>query len=163
MRAAITGHVVISTIHTNDAVGTIERLRDIGVEPYLIASSLRGIISQRLVRRICPKCRKPYTPTAEELEDLGIPAAEDLQFFRGEGCSNCFGTGYRGRTGVFELLTVTRDIRRMISEGATRDAIETALKDPKSGFVSLHDNAVRLVREGVTTSEELLRVISGDE
>ncbi|MBR5741012.1 MAG: type II/IV secretion system protein, partial [Firmicutes bacterium] len=163
MRAAITGHVVISTVHTNDAVGTIERLRDIGVEPYLIASSLRGIISQRLVRRICPKCRKAYTPTPEEFEDLNMKPEAGVQFYRGEGCSNCFGTGYRGRIGVFELLTITRDIRRMISEGATRDAIETALKDPKSGFVSLHDNAIRLVREGVTTSEEILRVISGDE
>jgi len=163
MRAAITGHVVISTIHTNDAVGTIERLRDIGVEPYIIASSLRGIISQRLVRRICPKCRTAYTPTAEELDDLNLKPEEGLQFYRGEGCSNCFGTGYRGRTGVFELLNITRDIRRMISEGETRDAIETALKSPESGFVSLHDNALRLVREGVTTSEEILRVISGEE
>ena len=163
MRAAITGHVVISTIHTNDAVGTIERLRDIGVEPYLIASSLRGIISQRLVRRICPKCRKAYTPTPEELEDLNMKPEAGLELYRGEGCSNCFGTGYRGRTGVFELLNITRDIRRMISEGETRDAIETALKRPESGFVSLHDNALRLVREGVTTTEEILRVISGDE
>lgn len=111
MRAAITGHVVLSTIHTNDAVGTIERLQDIGVEPYLISSALKGVISQRLVRRICPQCKQAYTPSPEELDDLGMKYEEGLKFFRGKGCPNCFNTGYRGRIAVFEILPNNRKVR----------------------------------------------------
>ncbi len=163
MRSAITGHIVISTIHTNDAVGVIERLEDIGVEPYLVASALRGVISQRLVRRICPRCRKAYTPDDNELAELGLPPQEGLQFYRGEGCPDCFDTGYRGRIAVFEMLEITAKVRRMIADGANRLEIEAELKKPDSGFVSLRDNALRLVREGVTTSSELLRVISEED
>jgi len=163
MRSAITGHVVISTIHTNDAVGVIERLEDIGVEPYLVASALRGVISQRLVRRICPRCRKAYTPDDSELAELGLPANSSEQFYRGEGCPDCFDTGYRGRIAVFEMLEITPKVRRMIADGVSRLEIEAELKKPDSGFVSLHDNAMRLVREGVTSSSELLRVISEED
>ena len=116
MRSAITGHVVISTIHTNDAVGTIERLEDIGVEPYLVSSALRGVISQRLVRRICPRCRTAYTPDEDELADLGLPNEEGVQFYKGAGCPECFDTGYRGRIAVFEMLIITGRVRRMIAE-----------------------------------------------
>ena len=163
MRSAITGHVVISTIHTNDAVGTIERLEDIGVEPYLVSSALRGVISQRLVRRICPRCRTAYTPDEDELADLGLPNEEGVQFYKGAGCPECFDTGYRGRIAVFEMLIITGRVRRMIAEGASRGEIEAELKKPESGFVSLRENALRLVREGVTTSSELLRVISEED
>jgi type IV pilus assembly protein PilB len=163
MRSAITGHVVISTIHTNDAVGTIERLEDIGVEPYLVSSALRGVISQRLVRRICPRCRTAYTPDEDELADLGLPNEEGVQFYKGAGCPECFDTGYRGRIAVFEMLIITGRVRRMIAEGASRGEIEAELKKPESGFVSLRENALRLVREGITTSSELLRVISEDD
>lgn len=160
MRAAITGHVVLSTIHTNDAVGTIERLKDIGVETYLIASALRGVISQRLVRRICPNCRAAYTPTAEELAELQMPAAPGLQFYRGKGCPHCFNTGYRGRIAVFELLPVTAQVRALIEAGANRLELQKVIMAPGSGFVSLQTNALRLVREGVTTSSEILRVVN---
>ena len=163
MRSAITGHVVLSTIHTNDAVGTIERLQDIGVEPYLISSALRGIISQRLVRRICPNCRESYDPTDKELEDLGLPNASGLKFYKGVGCPQCFHTGYRGRVAVFEMLEVTSHVRGLISRRARREEIEEELKGPDSGFVSLRKNAVRLVLEGVTTGEEVLRVISEED
>jgi type IV pilus assembly protein PilB len=163
MRSAITGHVVLSTIHTNDAVGTIERLHDIGVEPYLIASALKGIISQRLVRRICPNCRRPYTPSEEELEDLGLHPEPGMQFYRGEGCPHCFNSGYKGRIAVFEMLPVNRAVREMISARAGRETIEQALKAPESGFVSLRENAIRLVKEGVTTCEEVLRVTNEDD
>ena len=163
MRAAITGHVVLSTIHTNDAVGTIERLEDIGVAPYLVASALRGVISQRLVRRICPKCRKAYTPDDEELSQMGLRPRAGLKFYRGEGCPECFNTGYRGRIAVFEMLIINSRVRRLISDGKSRDEIETELKRPDSGFVSLRENALRLVCEGVTTSEELMRVVSEDD
>lgn len=163
MRAAITGHVVLSTVHTNDAVGTVDRLKDIGVEPYLISSALRGVISQRLVRRICPKCRKPYTPTAEELDTLGLKAADGLVFYKGEGCPNCFDTGYRGRIAVFEMLPITRKVRTMIADGSSRAQIEEELKSPETGFVSLWANALRLVKEGITTSDEITRVINAED
>ena len=163
MRSAITGHIVLSTLHTNDAVGTIERLHNMGVETYLIASAMKGIISQRLVRRICPHCRKPYTPTEEELNDLGVERASGMQFFRGAGCPECFNTGYRGRVAVFEMLPVTSAIRALISRRASREEIERTLKSPESGFVSLRENALRLVREGVTTGEEVLRVINEED
>ena len=161
MRAAITGHVVLSTIHTNDAVGTIERLEDIGVEPYLIASALKGVVSQRLVRRICPKCREAYEATPEEQDLLGLP--KGMILYRGCGCPECFNTGYRGRTGVFEMLPITREVRRMIMDKQGRAAIENALKRPDSGYVSMWQNACRLAAEGNTTSEEILRVITEDD
>ncbi len=163
MRSAITGHVVLSTIHTNDAVGTIERLFDIGVEPYLVSSAMRGIISQRLVRRICPNCKEEYEPSEDELLELGMPAKSGMLFYRGKGCPNCFHTGYRGRTAVFEMLEITSKVRAMISRHANRDEIEAELKKPESGFVSLRKNALRLVLEGVTTGEEVLRVISEED
>ena len=159
MRSAITGHVVLSTIHTNDAVGSIDRLRDIGVEPYVIAGALKGVISQRLVRRVCPNCRESYIPSEEELEDLGIEMEPGLRFYRGTGCAHCYNTGYRGRTAVFEMLPITRAVRTLIYEQRGRDAIEEELKRPENGFVSLRDNALRLMREGVTTGEEVLRIV----
>ena len=163
MRAAVTGHVVLSTIHTNDAAGTIERLLDIGVEPYLIASALKGVISQRLVRRICPSCREAYSPSPEELRDMGLPASVPHMFYRGAGCPDCFDTGYRGRTAVFEILTVNREIRDLISAGGGRSAIEDVLAASGNDFVSLQENALRLVLEGVTTSEEVARVINAGD
>ena len=159
MRAAITGHIVLSTIHTNDAIGSIDRLRDIGVEPYIIASALRGVISQRLVRRICPKCRKAYTPTEEERHELGLDDEPDIQLYRGEGCPDCYNVGYRGRIAVFEMLPITPKVRTMIYEQRGRDAIEAELRQSE-GFVSLRDNAMRLLREGVTTGEEVLRIVN---
>ena len=165
MRAAITGHVVLSTVHTNDAVGTIERLIDIGVEPYLVASALRGVISQRLVRRLCPHCKEAYQPSAEELQDLGIADGAGMQFYRSKGCPKCFDTGYHGRIAVFEFLPVDRAIRTMISDGSARAQIEAYLKDAaqKTGFISLRDNGLRLLTEGVTSVEELLRVIAVED
>lgn len=159
MRAAITGHIVLSTIHTNDAVGTIERLEDIGVEPYLIATALRAVISQRLVRRICPKCKKSYEATDEEVRRLGLSTGHKHIFYRGEGCADCFNTGYRGRIGVFEILEITPEIRPLISGQAGRPAIEEELASDRSNFKTLQDNAVQLVKEGITTAEEVQRVI----
>ena len=163
MRAAITGHVVLSTIHTNDAVGTIERLEDIGVEPYLVASAMRGMVSQRLLRKICPNCKQAYTATEEELQDLDIPDEKGLTLYRGKGCPNCFNTGYRGRTAVVEVMTLNSRIRRLISERAPRSAIEEELHKPESGFISLRESAINLAREGVTTASEILRVVNDDD
>ncbi len=163
MRSAITGHVVLSTIHTNDAVGTIERLRDIGVAPYLISSAMKGIISQRLVRRICPHCREAYTPDEEELQSVGIAPEPGIQFYRGKGCPHCFNSGYMGRIAVFEMLLINHHMRQMIAAGYTREQIEAELSKPDSGFVSLQDNARRLVKEGITTTSEMLRVTAEED
>ncbi len=163
MRAAITGHVVLSTIHTNDAVGTIERLEDIGVEPYLVASAMRGMVSQRLLRKICPNCKQAYTATEEELRDLDIPDEVGLTLYRGKGCPNCFNTGFRGRTAVVEVMTLNSKLRRLIADGAPRAAIEDELHKPGSGFVSLRESAINLARQGVTTAGEILRVVNDDD
>ena len=162
MRSAITGHVVLSTIHTGDVIGTVERLIDMGVEPYLVASALKGVFSQRLVRRICPDCREAYRPSKEEQDELGIPYNPERVFYRGAGCPKCFDTGYRGRTGVFEILPFTTKVRRLIAEKQGRAAIETLMRDPSSGYTSLKDNAIKLVEAGVTTSDEVTRVIYED-
>jgi type IV pilus assembly protein PilB len=163
MRAAITGHIVLSTIHTNDAVGTIDRLRDIGCEPYLIAGALRGVISQRLVRRICPDCRQSYKPSAEDLREFGLPEDADETWYRGAGCPNCYNRGYRGRIAVFEMLPVDSRIRALIYAQAGRTVIEEELKRPETGFVSMQQNALRLMREGVTSAEEVRRVINEND
>ena len=162
MRAAITGHIVLSTIHTNDAVGTIDRLRDIGCEPYVIAAALKGVISQRLVRRICPDCRTAYKPGPEELREFNLPEDADETWYRGAGCQKCYNRGYRGRAAIFEMLPIDRKVRALIYEQAGRTAIEEELKRPENGFVSMEQNALRLIREGVTTSDEVRRVIHED-
>ena len=158
VRAAITGHLVISTLHTNDAVSTISRLVDIGVEPYMISSALRGVVSQRLVRKICPHCRKAYTPTEEEKRMVGIPENEDVTFYKGEGCQECGHTGYRGRRGVFEILTLDAALRREVANNASSEELtKTALEN---GFVTMKDNCRRLVLEGVTTVAEAAKAIN---
>lgn len=158
VRAAITGHLVISTLHTNDAVSTISRLVDIGVEPYMISSALRGVVSQRLVRKICPQCRKAYTPTEEEKRMVGIAENEDVTFYKGEGCQECGRTGYRGRRGVFEILTLDAALRREVANNASSEELtRTALEN---GFVTMKDNCRRLVLEGVTTVAEAAKAIN---
>lgn len=158
VRAAITGHLVISTLHTNDAVSTISRLVDIGVEPYMISSALRGVVSQRLVRKICPQCRKAYIPTEEEKRMVGIAENEDVTFYKGEGCQECGRTGYRGRRGVFEILTLDAALRREVANNASSEELtKTALED---GFVTMKDNCRRLVLEGVTTVAEAAKAIN---
>ena len=128
MRAAITGHLVLSTVHTNDALSTVERLKDIGVPNYLIAGALNGVISQRLVRTICPDCKQAYDPTAQELAELGLPADSKQKLFRGKGCPNCFGRGYRGRTAVFEMLVLSRRMRSAIAKGMDREDLREILR-----------------------------------
>ena len=164
MRSAITGHVVLSTIHTNDAVGTIERLEDIGVEPYLIATALRSVVSQRLVRRICPKCKESYTPDQEEVRRLKLDPQKEYTFYHGKGCADCFNTGYRGRIGVFEILEIDAGLQRLIAEHAERSTMEKELRKEGSSYTTLRENAIELVEQGITTSEEVQRVIyeSGD-
>ncbi|MBQ7614279.1 MAG: type II/IV secretion system protein [Butyrivibrio sp.] len=158
MRAALTGKLVLSTIHTNDAVGAVDRLVDIGVEPYLISATLRGVVSQRLVRRICPYCGEEYTPTAEDEEVIGVKIDPSVKFRRGRGCQQCFETGYSGRIAVFEIMMVNSQIRDLIYKRAGRSAIEAELSKPENHFVSLRDAAIKLVYEGVTTIDEVMRI-----
>jgi type IV pilus assembly protein PilB len=155
MRAAITGHLVLTTVHTNDAVMTINRLRDAGVAPFLIADALKGMVSQRLVRKICPDCREAYVPTEEERRLVGAEKGQIL--YRGKGCPHCFGTGYRGRTGIYEILFMNQKGRKAVLEGAARDELLEALKD--EDYQSMEDNCKELIRMGTTTVEEGLRVI----
>lgn len=157
MRAAITGHLVLSTLHTSDAISTLDRLSDIGVAPYITASALRGVIAQRLVRKICPHCKESYEPTDRELELLGMQRTPGLLFSRGKGCPHCFHTGFSGRTGVFEILLVDKDLRKAITERASRDEMELCLKKQK--FISIADRCRTLVRDGVTTAAEGSRTI----
>lgn len=159
MRAAMTGHLVLSTVHTNNAASSIDRLLDIGVEPYLVAGALRGIISQRLVRRICPHCKNAYSPSAEEQAALGL-APGDYTLYKGAGCGECFGTGFRGRVGVFEILSATPDIRRAI-HARSPEALESAME--ASDFRPIMENCRELVLSGVTSAEEILRVMGGSQ
>ncbi|WP_139651332.1 GspE/PulE family protein [Raoultibacter phocaeensis] len=161
-RAAITGHLVLSTVHTYDAASTIDRLIDIGVEPYLIASGVRGIISQRLVRCVCPHCREAYIPDPEEFEAIGMVYNSETRFYRGAGCPMCFNTGYRGRTGVFEILILDRDLRSRITGGATRAALQEAIESTGKHKSMLH-GLQRLVLEGTTTAEEARKTMTAME
>jgi general secretion pathway protein E len=155
-QAALTGHLVLSSIHANNAVGVIFRLLDLGVEPFLICSALAGTVAQRILRRICPHCRKPYEPAPEELaayqQEIGeMPA----HFYKGEGCNICVETGYLGRVAILEVLTVTEEIRRMLISGATADEIrKQAIKD---GMVPLMHDGMLKVKDGITTVSEVLR------
>lgn len=158
MRAALTGRFVMSTIHTNDAVGAIDRLEDIGVEPYLVSATLRGVISQRLVRRVCPYCGEEYEPKKDEVERIGLEWKPGLKFKFGKGCQHCFNTGYSGRIAVFEIMMITPEIRDLIYKKAGRKAIEDELHKPENGFVSLKEAGAMLVLEGVTTAYEVMRI-----
>lgn len=157
-RAAITGHLVLSTLHTNDSISAVHRLMDIGVEPYMISSALKGVISQRLVRKICPHCRDSYVPTDDEKRLLGISQAENIKLYRGEGCPECHHSGYMGRQAVFEILTLTKKMRHMISEGVSEEAL---LEEAETGdFRSMKEACKTLVLEGITTAGEALRAIN---
>lgn len=158
IRSAITGHLVLSTLHTNDAVAAVDRLLDIGVEPYLVANSLRGVISQRLVRKICPHCRKEYTITDRERAILNLPPDREIKVFRGEGCPECGHTGYHGRRAVFEIFMVSSKTGRMINE--RRNHAEITAQARKEGMTNMYENCLRLVSEGITTVDEAVRTIN---
>src|SRR5438132_6954781 len=159
IQASLTGHLVFSTLHTNDAPGAITRLQDMGVEGYLVASVLEAVLAQRLVRRICPACRVPDTPSKADLDALGIEAGPDT-LFRGKGCEECRGTGYRGRSGIYELFVLDEDARSLILKRAsTRDIRQHAVA---RGMVTLRMDGWKRACEGVTTVEEILRVTQED-
>jgi type IV pilus assembly protein PilB len=160
MQAAQTGHLVLSTLHTDDAPSTVTRLMDIGVEPYVIASAVVGVVAQRLVRRLCMQCRRQYTPPPEALRALNISEADagSLPFYRAVGCEQCNHTGYHGRIGIHEVMRVGDKVRRLIAQRAPEDAVrEAALA---SGMTSLGEDGLAKVKNGITTADELLRVVT---
>ena len=160
MQAAQTGHLVLSTLHTNDAPSSVERLADIGIEPYVSASALVGVIAQRLLRRLCMSCRLPSTPHAELLRVLSIPEdeAEGLRFYRAGGCVHCHQTGYKGRIGIYEIMSITDDMRRLISGRATGMDLRASAR--VAGMRTLVEDGLAKVKAGLTTPEELQRVVT---
>jgi type IV pilus assembly protein PilB len=161
VRAALTGHLVFSTLHTNDAPGAVTRLTDMGIEPFLLASSLEGVLAQRLVRKICPLCRERYHPAKNILQSLNnsIKLTEDMEFFHGKGCDNCNRSGMKGRMGIFEMLKVSDQMRQLIASRPTADDIKRAAKD----HLSMRHDGIEKILAGRTTPEEVLRVTHGME
>jgi len=163
IQSALTGHLVFSTLHTNDAPGAVARLLDLDLEPYLVASSLLAVLAQRLVRRICTKCRRAYEPSAAELRKWGLDG-EDIpggRLYRGEGCEQCMDTGYRERVGIFELLTATESVRELILTRARASSIRAAAL--AEGMGGLRADGIAKATAGVTTMEEVARVTGGEE
>jgi general secretion pathway protein E len=165
IQASLTGHLVFSTVHTNDAASAITRLVDMGVEPFLVASSLMAVMAQRLVRRVCQQCREPYRPTAEELKEVGltpeaVTRAGNPTIYRAKGCEVCAGTGYRGRTGIYELLMVDDDIRQLTLKNVDSSSIKRT--GVQKGMLTLLDDGARKVLAGETTLAEVLSVTQED-
>ncbi len=165
MQAALTGHLVFSTVHTNSAAATITRLVDMGIEPFLVSSTILGVLAQRLIRRVCPQCRKSYAPHPEQIRELGI-SADRIQkaggrFFTGRGCEYCRETGYRGRLGVHELLVMNEPVKSAVLESGDANFIQrSALKD---GMITMRRDGTSKVLRGLTTPEELLSITTDTE
>lgn len=156
VQASITGHLVVSTLHTNSAASTITRLADMGIEPYLIADATIGVIAQRLVRRLCPECKRQKKADAEELEMLQLEPDADVTIYEPCGCSRCEGTGFKGRIGVYEIMEVTQPLKTIISKGGTAEDIKNrALEE---GMNTLRMSATKYVLEGITSVQEMMRV-----
>lgn len=160
IKASLTGQLVLSTLHTNDAVSTITRLVDMGVEPFLVASSLILVAAQRLCRRICSNCKEPYSVSTSALKEVGLEVGKDGPFFHGRGCKSCNNTGYSGRMGTLETLTIDNEIRKMIIDRSSVDEIKRYAKD--KGMKVLRENALEKFVDGMTTLEEVLRITAGD-
>ena len=158
-RAAVTGHLVLSTIHTNDTAGAVTRLVDLGLQPFMVASALLGAVSIRLVRTLCPRCKEPYEATASNLDRLGAAGRKEgtITLWRGRGCPNCHNTGYHGRTGIYEVLEVNDTIRQLVISGSPDTAIRAAAVE--AGMRSIGEDGLKKVMEGRTTLEEVTRVI----
>ena len=163
INASLTGHLVFSTLHTNDAPSAITRLVDMGVKPFLVSSSIRAVLAQRLIRKICPDCKQPYTPTEAELRALNLLSANlsEARFSKGHGCDRCRGTGYRGRAGIFEIFVVDDEIRHLINEGVPVSKIRQRARD--LGMRVLREDGIRKVVSVMTTPEEVISATMGDK
>ena len=157
VQASLTGHMVFSTLHTNDAPSTITRMKDMGVPTFLITATVETILAQRLVRRICENCKEPYNPSKEVLDDLELTAEdlEGVQFYRGSGCETCNNTGYKGRVGLFELMIMNNELREMIMKNVSTDVLRDAARN--AGMVTLRDAGMKACYAGTTTPEEVIR------
>ena len=158
IQSALTGHLVFSTLHTNDASSAITRLIDMGIEPFLISSSINAILAQRLVRIICPQCKEGYTPEPAAIKKLGLDPEElaGKQVYRGRGCANCHHTGYKGRGGIFELLIMNQSMKHLVLDTADSNDIKT--QAVQNGMITLRQDGANKVLEGITTIEEVYRV-----
>jgi type II secretory ATPase GspE/PulE/Tfp pilus assembly ATPase PilB-like protein len=166
IQAALTGHLVFGTLHTNDAPSTISRLLDMGMESFLVSFAVIGVVAQRLVRNICPDCKEHYQPSQEILDQLALPVNEvaaqmgidldEIRFSRGRGCKFCFNTGYQGRSGIFEVLRITENIRRLIIDRAPADEIKKAAM--REGMKTLQQRGLEKILQGVSTVEEIKSV-----
>jgi len=163
VQAALTGHLVFSTLHTNDAPSAVTRLIDIGVKPFLVASATRAIMAQRLLRRVCSKCKEPYTPTDYEMKTLNLdPAAlAKTTIFKGRGCTECSRTGYRGRTGIYEIFFVDEEMRRLIYERVPSNVLRTQAR--ALGMRTLREDGVRKIMAGLSTPEEVISITASDQ
>ena len=163
VNASLTGHLVFSTLHTNDAPSAVTRMVDIGMKPFLVASSVRAIMAQRLVRAICSKCKEPYKPNAQDIRLLGDAAEQmtNAELFKGAGCDACAHTGYKGRKGIFEIFEINEEVQHLINRGVT--AAELRIKARELGMRTLREDGLRKVIGGMTTLEEVFRVTMGDE
>lgn len=155
IRAAITGHKVLSTIHTNDSASAIVRLTDMGIEPYLVSTALSGVVAQRLVRKICPKCRQAYSAEEYEKKILHCDVNDELTLYRGKGCATCNGTGYLGRVGIYEIMEITKELREAMQRNAGTEEIRRL--NIEHGIKTLKDACTDLVISGITTIDELIR------
>jgi len=160
IQAALTGHLVLATLHTNDAISAITRMEQMGAEPYMISDGLQGAVAQRLVRKICPYCKSTYYPLKEELEKIRPYLKESITFYKGRGCSHCDFTGYSGREMISEVFVVNEYISHLIAEG--KDKLEILRVAKEYGFVSMIEDGINKIKEGVTTIEEILRVVKSD-
>jgi type IV pilus assembly protein PilB len=163
VQASLTGHLVFTTVHTNDAPGTIARLLDLGLEPFLVTATLEGIVAQRLVRKICGNCKTEYTPTREQLMELELRPedVEGRKIYYGKGCENCNNTGYKGRMGIYEVMTLDDDIRDMIIKHASTQVLR--LEARKRGMRSLRESGLLAIYDGVTSIDEVVRETITDE
>jgi len=162
IQAALTGHLVFSTLHTNDAPGAVTRLIDMGIKPYLVASSVQAVLAQRLVRVICPSCKTEYKPSKEEIMAVNLKPEQlkNAKFYRGKGCDECANTGYKGRIGIFELLVMSDEVREVVFEKVSSNIIKEKAK--ALGMVTLREDGVRKVLKGMTTISEVMRVTQQD-
>jgi len=156
VQASLTGHLVFATLHTNDAVSAVTRLVDMGVEPFLLASSLIGVIAQRLVRRLCMECRKPFTPNETQLATLGLAPVNNGTLYLAQGCPACNRSGYRGRTGIYEMLTVDDELRRLIHDQSSEQILRTHVIS--RGMRTLREDGMRWAGQGIISLEEVVRV-----
>jgi general secretion pathway protein E/type IV pilus assembly protein PilB len=162
VQASLTGHLVFSTLHTNDAPSAVTRLIDMGVKLFLVASSVRAIMAQRLIRRICQQCKEPYTPTEYEMRALQLNPDEmkKATVFRGRGCPECSRTGYRGRRGIYEIFLLDEEVRQLIYERVPANVLRVRARE--LGMRTLREDGVRKIMAGITTPEEVIAITSGD-